>query len=105
MRFIKRIVFPLFIVIILSISSAETRAQFTINDTYASLADCDTMTRGIYIVWWDKNTNYASQVDVLLDTMINYRITCLNTLNMLDPPNPLSGYYYNVYITRKSLLI
>lgn len=56
------------------------------------------MTRGIYIVWWDKDFNYDAQVDVLLDTMMRYRDICLNSMSMMDPPNPVDGFYYNVYI-------
>ncbi len=82
----------------LLISVAPVRAQYTINNIFGNLTDCDTMTRGIYIVWWDKDFDYASQVDVLLDSMLHYRTICLNDLDMQDPPNAQDGFYYNVYI-------
>ncbi len=76
----------------------DTNAQYTIHNVYGDLDECDTMTRSIFIVWWDKDFNYGAQVDVLLDSMISYRNTCLNELMMLDPPNAVDGYFYNVYI-------
>ncbi len=77
---------------------AQANAQFTIHSVFGNLTDCDTMTRGIYIVWWDHDFNYTGQVHILLDSMTNYRNICLNELGMADPPNPVDGYYYNVYI-------
>jgi hypothetical protein len=79
-------------------TSFPGKAQFTIHSTFGDLTECDTMTHGIYIVWWDKDFNYSAQVNVLLDSMIHYRTICLNDLDMMDPPNPMDGYYYNVYI-------
>ena len=87
-----------FVLTVLSCTLSSLSAQLTINDTFGDLEECDTMTRGIYIVWWDKDYDYGDQVDVLLDTMISYRNLCLGELAMEDPPNPLDGYYYNVYI-------
>ena len=86
------------LVVLLLFSLSPVKAQFTINDVYGNLLECDTMTRSIYIVWWDKDFDYSMQVDVLLDSMISYRNTCLDSMAMMDPPNPLDGYYYNVYI-------
>ena len=80
------------------ILAKPSRAQYTINDVFANTTDCDTMTRGIFIVWWDNANNYSAQADQLLDTMLSYRDTCLNKMAMMDPPNPVAGYYYNVYI-------
>ncbi len=82
----------------LLLSTIAAKAQFTINDTFGDLLECDTMTRGIYIVWWDKDFDAAESVDVLLDTMLSYRSKCLTELGMQDPPNALDGYYYNVYL-------
>ncbi|MCF8238570.1 MAG: hypothetical protein K9I85_10470 [Saprospiraceae bacterium] len=76
----------------------SAQAQLTIEDTFGDLAECDTMTRGIYIIWWDKDFDSADKVDVLLDTMLSYRQTCLTTLGMQDPPNVEDGHYYNVYL-------
>lgn len=84
--------------LIFLIFSTKSFAQYTINDVFANLTECDTMTRGIYIVWWDNDFDYSSDIDELLNTMIDHRNTCLNDLNMMDPPNPIDGYYYNVYI-------
>jgi hypothetical protein len=87
----------LFLLAFLAFSN-QTKAQYTINDTYANTTDCDTMTRGIFIIWWDNANNYSAQADELLDTMLSYRNTCLNDMAMMDPPNPIAGHYYNVYL-------
>jgi len=73
-------------------------AQFTINDTFGDLVTCDTMTRGIYIVWWDKDYDIADDVDRMLDSLVVYREACLNELGMEDPPNPTDGFFTNVYV-------
>ena len=86
------------LVIFIAYSFSSAKAQYTINDVFANLLECDTMTRSIYIVWWDKDFDYGDQVDVLLDSMISYRNTCLDSMAMMDPPNTIDGYYYNVYI-------
>lgn len=97
-RSMNKITISLAIAIAFLFSFSEVKAQYTINNVYGNLTECDTMTRGIYIVWWDNDFNFSAQADVLLDSMLSYRNTCLNELLMLDPPNPLDGYYYNVYI-------
>ena len=86
-----------FFLLLLLLAFAPARAQLAIHDVFGDLAECDTMTRGIYLVWWDKDFDYEDQVDILLDTMMSYRATCLGELGMADPPNPEDGYYYNVY--------
>lgn len=78
------------------------QAQYSLNSVYGNLSDCDTMTRGIYVVWWDNNWNMTADADELLDSMIRYRNDCLNDLAMADPPNPPAGYYYNVYLHRSN---
>lgn len=85
----------LFLILLLPI---KVNAQLTINTTFGDLNECDTMTRGVYIVWWDKDYNFDAQVDVTLDSMLSYREICLNDMLMSDPPNVLDGHYYNVYI-------
>ena len=87
----------LFLFVIL-LSPTQINAQLTINTTFGDLNECDTMTRGVYIVWWDKDYNFDAQVDVTLDSMLSYREICLNDMLMSDPPNVLDGHYYNVYI-------
>jgi len=94
----KKIISTSAVFLILFLSFPTAKAQFTINTAYGNLVECDTMTRSIYLVWWDHDFDYSSQVDVLLDSMISYRNTCLNEMAMMDPPNPLDGYFYNVYI-------
>lgn len=84
----------------LALQPLTAYSQYTINSLYGNLTDCDTMTRGIFIIWWDNDWNMAADADQLLDTMLAYRDDCLNILNMADPPNPNDGYYYNVYIHR-----
>ncbi len=75
-------------------------AQYEINSVYGNLTDCDTLTQGIYIVWWDNNWDYSEDAQLLLDRMTEYRTACLTEFGMQDPPNPNDGYYYNVYLHR-----
>ncbi len=74
-----------------------TKAQYTINTVHANLSDCDTMTRGIFIIWWDKDFNYSAQADEMLDSMLTFRDICLNDLGMQDPLSALDGFYCNIY--------
>ena len=90
--------FSFLLAIVLCVNTSQTHAQYTIHTTFGDLTECDTMTRGIYIIWWDKDFNYDAQIDVLLDSMLSYRDICLNDMLMMDPPNTYDGYYYNVYI-------
>jgi hypothetical protein len=90
--------FSILLLFLISMATSNAQAQFSINTYFGSLEECDTMTRSIYIVWWDNDFDFATEADVLLDSMISYRTTCLNDLLMADPPNPENGFYYNVYI-------
>ena len=96
---VLKILLPLCLMLIGAAVTA--RAEYTINSRFGNLTDCDTMTRGIFIVWWEKTDDLAADADALLDTMLAVRETCLNSLNMADPPNPGRGFYYNVYLYRK----
>ncbi len=87
-----------FILTILCLLPSLVKAQISINSVHANLVECDTMTRGIFIIWWDKDFNYSAQANVMLDSMLAYRSTCLNNLNMQDPKSALDGYYCNIYI-------
>ena len=71
---------------------------YTINSVHGNLTNCDTMTRGIFIVWWDNNFNYSAKANLMLDSMLAFRNTCLNDLRMQDPLNAQNGYYCNIYI-------
>lgn len=71
---------------------------YTVNSLHGNLTYCDTMTRGIFIVWWDKDFNYASTASLVLDSMLAYRTSCLTNLNLQDPLNAINGYYCNIYI-------
>lgn len=75
------------------------KAQYTINDVFADLTECDTMTRGGFIVWWDQDFDMEEDVIVLLDSLMSYRDICLDELGMMDPPNPIDDYFYNIYAT------
>ncbi len=71
---------------------------YTINSVSGNLTECDTMTRGIFIIWWDNDFDYSSTADLMLDSMLAYRNTCLNNLGMQDPLNAQNGFYCNIYI-------
>ncbi|MDA7803621.1 DUF6055 domain-containing protein [Crocinitomix sp.] len=57
------------------------------------------MTRNGYIVWWDNDWDMTTAATELLDSIDSYRVICLTELGMMDPPNPLDGYFYNIYAT------
>jgi hypothetical protein len=80
------------------IFSLQINAQYTINDVFSDTNETTTMTRDIFAVWWDNDFDYTAEADVLLDQMIAYKSICLNELNMENPPNPIDGFYFNVYL-------
>ena len=79
-------------------SSSQTSGSYSIKSTYATVEDCNYVTGGIFIIWWDKTYDYSRQAKELLATLEDVRTDCLTTWHMSDPPNPLAGFYYNVYI-------
>lgn len=83
---------------LLLLFSLQITAQYTINDVFSDTSETTNMTRDIFVVWWDNDNDYTVEVDVLLDQMIGYKDICLNQLEMQNPPNPIDGYYFNVYI-------
>lgn len=74
------------------------KAQYTINSVHANLTDCDTMTRGMFIIWWDKDFDYSAEANLMLDTMLAFRNTCLDDLGMQDPLSAQDGYFCNIYV-------
>ncbi|NOQ71413.1 MAG: hypothetical protein GQ574_05405 [Crocinitomix sp.] len=85
--------------LILFITLTPAKAQYTINDVFGDLTECDTMTRGGFIVWWDQDFDMTTEAIMLLDSLMSYRDICLDELDMMDPPNPLDDYFYNIYAT------
>ena len=79
-------------------SQAQKEGGYTIRSTYATIETCDYRTSGIFIAWWDKKFDYSVQAEELLTTLTEVQNDCINTYYMQDPPNPVAGYYYNVYI-------
>lgn len=86
------------ILVFLVFTIHSSTAQFTILSEFGNLTECDTMSRGIFLVWWDNMQDLSTEADVMLDSMIVYRSCCLEELWMEDPPNPMDGYFYNVYL-------
>lgn len=79
-------------------ASAQVWDSLSIKSTFSSTETCGYQIRGIFICWWDKEFDYGSQASELLNTLMDVRNDCVNTYHMSDPPNPLAGFYYNVYI-------
>lgn len=77
---------------------SSVNAQYTMNTPYGNLTESDTMSRGPFMFWWDKDFNYAGQIDKMLDSMLVYRLECLGELGMQDPKSANDGYYCNIYI-------
>ena len=65
--FQEKILRVLYIFIFFVFGLTPLKAQFTLNDTFGDLTECDTMTRGVYIVWWDNDYNLTEDVSVMLD--------------------------------------
>ena len=87
------------VVILLSfVSIANSQDSLLINSVYSTTENCGYKTKDIFIAWWDKEFDYASQAEELLNTLELIRNECLNDYHMADPPNYAAGYYYNVYI-------
>ena len=87
-----------FIIFLIGMLPSTLKAQYEINSEAGNLATCDTMSRGGFIIWWDKDYDFAEQVDVMLDTMTAFRSYCINNIGMQDPLSVLDGYYCNIYI-------
>jgi Family of unknown function (DUF6055) len=92
----KKISFAIIIMCLFLLPTATN--AYTINNAYGNYTDCDTMTKGIFIVWWDKDFNYGPTANLMLDSMIAYRTTCVNKLGMQDPMITQNGAYCNIYI-------
>merc|ERR1719334_420114 len=72
--------------------ACETRTYF------GSVETLSLYTKNIWAIWWDPKFDHAEDAKKLADILIYVRNDCLMNLGMADPPNPGSGYYYNVYI-------
>ena len=83
---------------LLFLFSLQINAQYTVNDVFSDTSETTNMTRDIFVVWWDNDFDYTSEVDVLLDQMIDYKNICISQLGMVNPPNPTDGFYFNVYL-------
>jgi len=71
---------------------------YQIKATFATPETCDYRTRGIFIIWWDKQFDYSKQAEDSLDTFMEVQKECAATYHMSNPPGPLAGYYYNIYL-------
>ena len=79
-------------------TTRDSAWKYKIKSTFATPEMCNYKTNGIFIVWWDKNFDYSQQAAEVLDTLTEVRTECVETYHMSDPPNPLAGYFYNVYL-------
>lgn len=87
-----------FFAVLLLFPISRLKAQYSIKSTKGDLNACDTLTKNIFVIWWDKSKGY-SKVDFsrLLDSIVSYRNDCIQ-YGMQDPPNPGKGFFYNVYM-------
>ncbi len=92
----------MFVVLGLSVlmlgGGAFAQEELVLNSTFSTVENCDYKTKGIFVVWWDKAFDYADEAENLLNTLMDCQNDCLNIYQMKNPPNPVAGYYYNVYI-------
>ncbi|MFQ6609280.1 MAG: hypothetical protein ACE5D7_00630 [Fidelibacterota bacterium] len=73
-------------------------AQYTIQNEFCDTTSCDYITDEIFAIWWDANWDLGSDAAQLAPVLTEIRNICLTQLGMEDPPNPIDGFYYNVYI-------
>ncbi|MCX6180645.1 MAG: T9SS type A sorting domain-containing protein [Bacteroidetes bacterium] len=84
-------------IVLLCFSQANSFAQkYTIHSEYGNLSECDTMSKGPILLWWDKDFPLP-KAKMILDSMKSYMDECRKDLNMKYPPNVLAGAYVNVY--------
>ena len=86
------------VLLVPSHAAQDADKSYAVKSVYGTAETCGCKTRGIFAVWWDKKFDYEKQAGEVLDTLANVRGECLDTYKMSDPPNPLAGYYYNVYL-------
>ena len=77
-------------------STTSRSNNYIIKSQYGNLAECDTMSRGPFLLWWDKDLPLSDAAGAL-DKMMSYRAECINELGMQDPPNAQAGAYVNIY--------
>jgi len=78
--------------------SSEQPRAYKIKSTFADTETCNYKTKGIFIIWWDKAFDYSKQAEESLDTFMEVQKECVETYHMSNPPGPLAGYYYNIYL-------
>ena len=88
----------LLILCIVILSPAKAQDDLTLNSIFSTIENCGYKTKGIFVAWWDKDFDYGDEAEELLNTLVDCQSDCLNTYNMKNPPNPIAGFYYNVYI-------
>ena len=78
--------------------AGEATGEYRIKATFANPETCSYKTGGIFIIWWDKNFDYSRQAGEALETFMEVQKECVETWHMSNPPGPLAGYYYNIYL-------
>ncbi len=89
---------PAFLLFCLPAFGLTAQTSYSINSTFSTILNCDYITEGIFACWWDKEFDYEDEAEGLLSTLVDCQDDCMNIYNMALPPNPVAGYYYNVYI-------
>ncbi len=97
-RIYARMLFALAIMYPAVPSFAMSNDIYLVQSQFGDFFSCDTMAVGIFLVWWDRTNDLTEEAAPLLDSMAAYRGYCLDSLDMMDPPNPRDGYYFNVYL-------
>ena len=75
-------------------------AKFKIQSEHGDLTQCDTLSKGNYLVWWDNDIDLKPQVSRMLDSIQAYQKTCVEKLGMQVPNNAKKGVYFNIYVHR-----
>ena len=76
----------------------EIGNEYAILSEFSSLQTHNVVTNGIYAIWWDPKFDHEQDLAEMFNWLNEIRRDCTENLSMSDPPNPIAGYYYNVYI-------
>ncbi|MEM1338068.1 MAG: hypothetical protein AAF634_15275 [Bacteroidota bacterium] len=78
--------------------SCEEVSSLSFQTEFGSRETLEVAINGIFAIWWSPEFDHEDDVDQMFTYLNKVRTDCLEKYGMQDPPNPTSGYFYNVYI-------
>lgn len=86
------------VVLILLLNFNNSFGQFETLATFCNTTDCELYTDGAFAIWWDKSNDFSADAPTIANELKAIRASATSTFGMMDPPNIVDGFYYNVYI-------